>query len=77
MYIYTPPLQTANVVVPFFRRDTIVTRGDAQAKIAARTKSKDKTVTKGTFQRQLAELRKKIKTTIQVMLAFIFHLHLK
>lgn len=49
-----------------FRRDTIVTRGDAQAKIAARTKSKDKTVTKGTFQRQLAELRKKIKTTIQV-----------
>lgn len=43
-----------------------MTRGDAQAKIAARTKSKEKPVTKGTFQRQLAELRKKIKTTIQV-----------
>ncbi|KAF6040311.1 CCDC40 [Bugula neritina] len=47
------------------RRDTIVTRGDAQAKIAARSKSKDKTVTKGTFQRQQAELKKKIKATIQ------------
>ena len=41
-----------------FRRDTIVTRGDAQ------TKTNKKVVTKGSFQRQLAELRKKIKQTI-------------
>ena len=52
----------------FCRRDTIVTRGDAQAKIASRTKNKnEKSVTKGTFQRQLAELKKKIKQTIQVI----------
>ncbi|KAK6170441.1 hypothetical protein SNE40_018834 [Patella caerulea] len=41
------------------RRDTIVTRGDAQ------TKMKSKPLTKGTFERQMAETRKKIKTTIQ------------
>ncbi|XP_076453125.1 coiled-coil domain-containing protein 40-like [Babylonia areolata] len=41
------------------RRDTIVTRGDAQGKM------KKKVLTKGTFERQMAELRKKIKTTIQ------------
>lgn len=40
------------------RRDTIVTRGDAQTKVSK------KTVTKGTFQRQLNELKKKIKQTI-------------
>ena len=42
------------------RRDTIVTRGDAQSKM------KKKVLTKGTFERQMAELRKKIKSTIQV-----------
>ncbi|XP_013409019.1 coiled-coil domain-containing protein 40 isoform X1 [Lingula anatina] len=41
------------------RRDTIVTRGDAQSKMHK------KVLTKGTFQRQLAELRKKIKQTVQ------------
>merc|ERR1719239_749976 len=41
------------------RRDTILTRGDAQSKM------KKKTLTKGTFERQMGELRKKIKTTIQ------------
>ncbi|XP_064620964.1 coiled-coil domain-containing protein 40-like isoform X2 [Lineus longissimus] len=41
------------------RRDTIVTRGDAQ------TKMNKKVITKGTFQRQLAETKKKIKNTIQ------------
>ncbi|BFZ02980.1 hypothetical protein BsWGS_06019 [Bradybaena similaris] len=40
------------------RRDTIVTRGDAQSKL------KKNTVTKGTFERQMGELRKKIKQTI-------------
>ena len=43
----------------FFRRDTIVTRGDAQAKM------NKKILTKGTFQRQMAEMKKKIKSTIQ------------
>ena len=42
------------------RRDTIVTRGDAQAKM------NKKVLTKGTFQRQMGELKKKIKSTIQV-----------
>ena len=46
-----------------FRRDTIVTRGDAQSKASNATKQ---VLTKGTFQRQMAELKKKIKTTIQV-----------
>ncbi|XP_011454679.3 coiled-coil domain-containing protein 40 [Magallana gigas] len=41
------------------RRDTIVTRGDAQQKI------NKKVLTKGTFERQMGELRKKIKVTIQ------------
>jgi len=41
------------------RRDTIVTRGDAQSKM------NKKVLTKGTFQRQMGELKKKIKTTIQ------------
>merc|ERR1719346_835404 len=36
-----------------------VTRGDAQSKM------NKKVVTKGTFQRQLVDLKKKIKTTIQ------------
>lgn len=42
------------------RRDTIVTRGEARAKL------NKKVVTKGKFQRQLAELRKKIKSAIAV-----------
>lgn len=41
------------------RRDTIVTRGDASQKI------NKKVLTKGTFERQMTELRKKIKLTIQ------------
>ncbi|XP_052261678.1 coiled-coil domain-containing protein 40-like isoform X2 [Dreissena polymorpha] len=41
------------------RRDTIVTRGDAQ------TKMNKKVLTKGTFERQMNETRKKIKQTIQ------------
>uniref|UniRef100_A0A2C9KE01 Coiled-coil domain-containing protein 40 n=1 Tax=Biomphalaria glabrata TaxID=6526 RepID=A0A2C9KE01_BIOGL len=41
------------------RRDTIVTRGEAQSKL------KDRIVTKGTFERQMGEMRKKIKQTIQ------------
>lgn len=41
------------------RRDTITTRGEAQ------TKSSKKVLTKGNFERQMAELRKKIKITIQ------------
>lgn len=41
------------------RRDTIVSRGDAQAK------TNKKILTKGTFQRQMNELKKKIKNTIQ------------
>ena len=45
-----------------FRRDTIVTRGDAQQKM------NKKVLTKGTFERQLAETRKKIKQTITVRL---------
>ena len=45
------------------RRDTIVTRGEAQMKAKDYNK---KVVTKGTFQRQMGELRKKIKTTIKV-----------
>ena len=48
-----------------YRRDTIVTRGDAQSKM------KKKVLTKGNFERQMAELRKKIKTTIQVGFFFI------
>lgn len=40
------------------RRDTIVIRGDAQAKM------NKKTITKGTFHRNLAQLRQKIKQTI-------------
>lgn len=42
------------------RRDTIVTRGDAQQKI------NKKVLTKGTFERQMNEMRKKIKQTVQV-----------
>ena len=42
------------------RRDTIVTRGDASQKI------NKKVLTKGTFERQMGELRKKIKATINV-----------
>lgn len=41
------------------RRDTIVTRGDAQSKI-----SKKGVLTKGNFQRQMGDLKKKIKHTI-------------
>ncbi|CAH1795383.1 unnamed protein product, partial [Owenia fusiformis] len=41
------------------RRDTIVTRGDAQSKM------NKKIMTKGTFQRQMAETKKKIKRTIE------------
>ncbi|WAQ97414.1 CCD40-like protein [Mya arenaria] len=41
------------------RRDTIVTRGDAQQKMSK------KVLTKGTFERQMNETRKKIKQTIQ------------
>ncbi|CAL1527056.1 unnamed protein product [Lymnaea stagnalis] len=41
------------------RRDTILTRGDAQSKM------KKKVVTKGIFERQMGEIRKKIKQTIQ------------
>ncbi|KAK3598746.1 hypothetical protein CHS0354_028798 [Potamilus streckersoni] len=41
------------------RRDTIVTRGDAQQKM------NKKVLTKGTFERQMTETRKKIKQTIQ------------
>ncbi|XP_071132695.1 coiled-coil domain-containing protein 40-like [Mytilus edulis] len=40
------------------RRDTIVTRGDASQKV------NKKVLTKGTFERQMGELRKKIKVTI-------------
>ncbi|XP_046567885.1 coiled-coil domain-containing protein 40-like [Haliotis rubra] len=40
------------------RRDTIVTRGDSQSKM------KQKVVTKGTFERQMAEHRRKIKQTV-------------
>lgn len=43
-----------------YRRDTIVTRGDAQQKI------NKKVLTKGTFERQMNEMRKKIKQTVQV-----------
>jgi len=50
----------------FYRRDTIVTRGDAQQKM------NKKVLTKGTFERQMNELRKKIKQTIQVCLPLIF-----
>jgi hypothetical protein len=46
----------------YFRRDTIVTRGDASQKI------NKKVLTKGTFERQMNETRKKIKQTIQVYL---------
>ena len=42
------------------RRDTIVTRGDAQSKM------NKKVETKGAFQKKLLELRKKIKETQQV-----------
>ena len=44
------------------RRDTIVTRGGAQAKL------NKKVETKGTFQKKLAEMKKKIKQTQQVRL---------
>ena len=37
-----------------------MTRGDAQSKM------NKKVLTKGTFQRQMGELKKKIKQTIQV-----------
>jgi predicted nucleic acid-binding Zn-ribbon protein len=40
------------------RRDTILTRGEAQSKM------KKKTMTKGTFERQMVEMKKKIKQTI-------------
>ena len=42
------------------RRDTIVTRGDAQSKLYKKVE------TKGTFQKKLTEMRKKIKQTQQV-----------
>ena len=42
------------------RRDTIVTRGDAQSKLYKKVE------TKGTFQKKLTETRKKIKQTQQV-----------
>ena len=48
------------------RRDTIVTRGDAQQKM------NKKVLTKGTFERQMNETRKKIKQTIQVHLYIYF-----
>jgi len=41
-----------------------VTRGDAQQKINKNI------MTKGTFERQMGELRKKIKATIQVSVCF-------
>ena len=47
------------------RRDTIVTRGGAQAKMNKGSKGK-KVETKGTFQKKLAEMKKKIKQTQQV-----------
>lgn len=47
------------------RRDTIVTRGDSQSKM------KQKVVTKGTFERQMAEHRRKIKQTINVSCVFV------
>lgn len=50
----------------FSRRDTIVTRGDAQAKL------NKKVLTKGTFQRQMAELKKKIKVTVHVSFATLY-----
>ena len=46
------------------RRDTIVTRGGAQAKL------NKKVETKGTFQKKLMELRKKIKQTQQVRVIY-------
>ena len=46
------------------RRDTIVTRGDAQAKMNRKVE------TKGTFQKKLAELKKKIKETQHVCLHY-------
>lgn len=49
----------------FFRRDTIVTRGDASQKV------NKKVLTKGTFERQMGELRKKIKVTITVWQNFV------
>ena len=45
-----------------FRRDTIVTRGEAQVSMNRQV------LTKGTFQRQLADLKKRIKTQIKVYL---------
>ena len=42
------------------RRDTIITRGEAQAKID------HKTPTKGAFQKKLNEIKKKIKQTQKV-----------
>ena len=56
------------LISTYFRRDTIVTRGDAQSKM------NKKVVTKGTFQRQLVDLKKKIKTTIQVYCGLSFRL---
>ena len=52
-----------------FRRDTIVTRGDAQTKVTVHKQ----TLTKGSFQRQMSELKKKIKTTIQVTIEKSVH----
>lgn len=43
------------------RRETIVTRGEAQGKIDK------KTPTKGAFQKKLMELKKKIKNTQKVL----------
>ena len=50
----------ADSAMTVYRRDTIVTRGDAQQK------TNKKVLTKGTFERQMAETRKKIKQTITV-----------
>ncbi len=52
----------------FLRRDTIVTRGDAASKVSTAAKQ---VVTKGTFKRQMSELRKKIKSTVQVSFQII------
>ena len=43
------------------RRDTIITRGEAQAKID------HKTPTKGVFQKKLNEIKKKVKQTQKVL----------
>lgn len=54
------------------RRDTIVTRGDAQAKL------NKKVETKGAFQKKLAELKKRIKQVQQVKFTVnMFHLFIE